>query len=82
MTVKELIAILNTLPDDTIVVYHPETADNPYIVDLSVYSEQDNILTLTGNEIYDPEDYEDDIPDDVDESNYDLTAGVISNKAW
>lgn len=52
MTGKELIAILNTLPDNTTVVYHPETADNPYIIDLSVYSEQDNILTLTGTEIF------------------------------
>lgn len=75
MTVKELIAVLNTLPDDTTVVYHPETADNPYIVDSIDYDEETNTITFYGVDIFEFEDKESDIPDDVDETNYDPYCG-------
>lgn len=71
MTVKELIAVLNTLPDNTTVAYHPETADKPYIVDGVDYDEKTNTISFYGGDIFE----EPDIPDDVDESNYDPYCG-------
>ena len=60
MTVKELIAILNTLPSDATVIY---TAD--FIADEVIYDDYDNTVTFAGGDAFG-----DDIPDDVDESNY------------
>lgn len=78
MTVKELVAILNTLPSNATVVYAPETADKPYIVDWSVYDKYINIVTLAGTEIFEEDPCEyceegichdccNDIPDDVND---------------
>jgi len=78
MTIKELIRELQDVPEDAIVTYHPEIADKPYIVDGVNYNDTTNTILFYGEDIFE----EPDIPDDVDESNYDLTAGAISNKAW
>ena len=64
MTVKELIAILNTLPSDATVVY----AADRFIADEVIYDDYDNTVTFAGTQEFD--DPCDDIPDDVDESNY------------
>ena len=66
MTVKELIAILNTLPSDATVVY----AADRFIADEVIYDDYDNTVTFAGTD-----EFRDDIPDDVDESNYDPYAG-------
>lgn len=72
MTVKELIAILNTLPSDATVVY----AASRFVADDVIYDDYDNTVTFAGLEEYDNEpEYDDDIPDDVDESNYDPYMG-------
>ena len=65
MTVKELIAILNTLPSDATVVY----AADRFIADEVVYDDYDNTVTFAGTDEFN------DIPDDVDESNYDPYMG-------
>ena len=64
MTVKELIAILNTLPSDATVTY----ADH-FIADEVIYDDYDNTITFAGTDEFG------DIPDDVDETNYDPYAG-------
>ena len=61
MTVKELIAILNTLPSDATVVY----AADRFVADEVIYDDYDNTVTFAGTD-----EFGDDIPDDVDESNY------------
>ena len=61
MIVKELIAILNTLPSDATVVY----AADRFIADEVIYDDYDNTVTFAGTD-----EFGDDIPDDVDESNY------------
>ena len=61
MTVKELIAILNTIPSDATVVY----AADRFIADEVIYDDYDNTVTFAGTD-----EFGDDIPDDVDESNY------------
>ena len=61
MTVKELIAILNTLPSDATVVY----AADRFVADEIIYDDYDNTVTFAGTD-----EFGDDIPDDVDESNY------------
>ena len=65
MTVKELIAILNTLPSDATVIY----AADRFVADEVVYDEYDNTVTFAGTDEFN------DIPDDVDESNYDPYMG-------
>ncbi len=64
MTVKELVAILNTLPSDAIVVY----AASRFIADEVIYNDYNNTVTFAGSEEFD-------IPDDVDETNYDPYCG-------
>ena len=61
MTVKELVAILNTLPSDATVVY----AADRFVADEVIYDDYDNTVTFAGTD-----EFGDDIPDDVDESNY------------
>ena len=61
MTVKELIAILNTLPSDATVVY----TNSRFVADEVIYDDYDNTVTFAGTD-----EFGDDIPDDVDESNY------------
>lgn len=75
MTVKELITILNTLPEDATVVY----AADRFVADEVIYDDYDNTVAFTGTEEFD-----NDIPDDVDESNYDPYAGcdVYEVDAW
>jgi hypothetical protein len=65
MTVKELIAILNTLPSDATVVY----AASRFVADVVIYDDYDNTVTFAGTDEFG------DIPDDVDETNYDPYAG-------
>ena len=65
MTVKELVAILNTLPSDATVVY----AADRFVADEVIYDDYDNTVTFAGTDEFG------DIPDDVDESNYDPYAG-------
>ena len=73
MTIKELVAILNTLPSDATVVY----AADRFVADEVIYDDYDNTVTFAGVREFGVE-YEDDlvdVPDDVDESNYDPYAG-------
>ena len=65
MTIKELIAILNTLPSDATVVY----AADRFVADEIIYDDYDNTVTFAGTDEFG------DIPDDVDETNYDPYAG-------
>jgi hypothetical protein len=60
MTVKELIAILNTLPSDATIVY----AADRFVADEVIYDDYDNTVTFAGTDEFG------DIPDDVDESFY------------
>lgn len=60
MTVKELIAILNTLPSNATVVY----AADRFVADEVIYDDYDNTVTFAGTDEFT------DIPNDVDESNY------------
>ena len=85
MTVKELIAVLNTLPDNVIVTY----TNDHYTIDKIIYDNFNNTITFTGSEEFDtpstcdgdcmechePCQMNQDIPDDVDESNYDPYCG-------
>lgn len=67
MTVKELIRELQNVPEDAIIFadYHLHK-----IVKKIEYNDPQNIIYFCSNKIYESEDYEDNIPDDVDESNY------------
>lgn len=65
MTVKELIAILNTLPSNATVIY----AAGRFIAHKVIYDEYDNTVTFAGADEFG------DIPDDVDETNYDPYCG-------
>lgn len=77
MTVKELIRELQNVPEDAIVL-GDTYLNQECIIDMVEYNDTTNTVSFYGMEIFkDP-----DIPDDVDESNYDFTAGAISNKAW
>lgn len=68
MTVKELITILNRIPSDVIVVHGYDR----FIVDEVLYDPDEHYVTFAGtNEFDEP----DDIPDDVDETNYDPYCG-------
>ena len=85
MTVKELITILNTLPSDATVVY----AADRFIADEVIYDDYDNTVTFAGSaeygipstcngdcsECHEPCQMNQDIPDDVDETNYDPYCG-------
>ena len=75
MTVKELIRELQNVPEDAIVAYHPETADKPYIADGVIYNDATNTISFYGGDVFKFEDENSDIPDDVDESNYDPCCG-------
>lgn len=73
MTVKELIATLNTLPSDAIVTY----TGSRFIVDDVDYDRYDNTIVFIGDREFGVE-YEDDlvdVNDDVDETNYDPFCG-------
>ena len=73
MTVKELIAILNALPSDATVVCDRFTADEV------IYDDYDNTVTFADTDEFG------DIPDDVDETNYDPYCGCDMyeiDEAW
>lgn len=73
MTVKELIAVLNTLPSDAIATY----TGSRFIVDDVDYDRYDNTINFVGDREFGVE-YEDDlvdVDDDVDETNYDPYCG-------
>lgn len=77
MTVKELIKELQKMPEDAIVL--GDMYLNQYcIIDTVEYDDETNIISFYGEDIF----KEPDITDDVDETNYDLTTGAISNKVW
>ena len=70
MTVKELIKELQKMPEDAIVLGDPYL--NHYcIIDSIDYDEETNTISFYGEDIFE----EPDIPDDVDESNYDPYMG-------
>ena len=75
MTVKELIRELQNVPEDAIILADHHLHGLYEVVKGIEYNDSQNIVYFWGNEIYDPEDYEDDIPDDVDETNYDPYCG-------
>ena len=52
MTVKELIRELQSVPEDAIVTYYPETADKPYIVDGVNYNDATNTIVFYGGDIF------------------------------
>ena len=70
MTVKELIRELQNVPEDATVLADHHLHGLYEVVEGIEYNDYQNIIYFWGNEIYDPEDYEDNIPDDVDETNY------------
>lgn len=74
MTVKELIRELQNVPEDAIVLgdYNLGLCK---IAKKIEYNDPQNVIYFCCDEIYDPEDYEDNIPDDVDETNYDPYCG-------
>lgn len=66
MTVSELIAILNSMPSDATVVYSNDCD----------YSSSETIFYDDAtNTVYLSDQWDDDIDDDVDESNYDPYSG-------
>ena len=75
MTVKELIRELQNVPENAIVLADHHLHGLYEVVEGIEYNDPQNVIYFWGNEIYDPKDYEEDIPDDVDETNYDPYAG-------
>ena len=80
MTVKELIRELQNVPEDAIVLADHHLHGLYEVVEGIEYNDPQNVIYFWGNEIYDPEDNISD--DEVEETNDDLCAGYISNKAW
>ena len=85
MTVKELIAILNRIPSDAVIVYGYDR----FIVDEVLYDSDEHFVTFAGtdefgipstcngdcSECHEPCQMNQDIPDDVDETNYNPYTG-------
>jgi len=70
MTVKELIEELQKMPEDAVVL--GDMYLNQYcIIDTVEYDDATNTITFYGDDIFE----ESDIPDDVDETNYDPYCG-------
>jgi len=82
MTVKELIRELQDVPEDAIVLGSDHLYQYHWIADGVDYNDATNTISFYGGDIFEFENEEPDIPNDVDESNYDLTATVISNRVW
>lgn len=74
MTVKELIRELQKMPEDAIVLGDPFLSQY-CIIDNIDYDEETNTILFYGTDIFEFEDKEPDIPDDVDETNYDPYCG-------
>ena len=70
MTVKELIKELQKMPEDAIVL-GDTYLNQECIIDTVEYDEETNTVSFYGMEIF----KEPDIPDDVDETNYDPYCG-------
>lgn len=75
MTVKELIRELQNVPEDAIVLADHHLHGLYEVVERVEYNDPQNVIYFWGNEIYDSEDYEENIPDDIDETNYDPYCG-------
>lgn len=70
MTVKELIKELQRMPENAIVLGDSHLYQYNCIVDGVDYDEETNTISFYGGDIFEFEDEKPDIPDDVDESNY------------
>lgn len=70
MTVKELIKELQKMPEDAVVLGDPYL-NQDCIIDTVEYDDATNTISFYGEDIFE----EPDIPDDVDETNYDPYAG-------
>ena len=70
MTVKELIRELQDVPKDAIVLADHHLHGLYEVVQGIEYNDHLNAIYFYGNEIYDSEDYEENVPADVDETNY------------
>lgn len=75
MTVKELIKELQKMPEDAIVLGDSHLYQYNCIVDGVDYDDETNTISFYGGDIFEFEDEESDIPDDVDETNYDPYCG-------
>ena len=67
MTVKELIKELQKVPEDAIVLGDSHLYQYNEIVDGIDYDEETNTISFYGGDIFE---FEDEEPDDVNESNY------------
>lgn len=70
MTVKELIRELQNVPEDAIVLGDSHLYQYNCIVDGIDYDDATNTISFYGGDIFEFQDEETDIPDDVDETNY------------
>lgn len=70
MTVKELIRELQKMPEDAVVVGDPYL-NQDCIIDTVEYDDTTNTISFYGEDFFE----EPDIPDEVDETNYDPYAG-------
>lgn len=75
MTVKELIRELQDVPGDAIVLgdLHPHLYNR--IVDGVTYNDATNTISFYGGDLFKFEDEKSDIPDNVDETNYEPYCG-------
>ena len=75
MTVKELIRELQNVPGDAIVLGDSYLHQYNCIVDGVDYNDETNTISFYGEDIFEFEDEEPDISDEVDETNYDPYCG-------
>lgn len=75
MTVKELIRELQNVPEDAIVLGDSHLYQYNCIVDGVDYDNETNTISFYGGDLFEFENEEPDIPDDVDETNYDPYCG-------
>ena len=75
MTVKELIRELQNVPGDAIVLGDSYLPQYNCIVDGVDYNDETNTISFYGGDIFEFKDEEPDIPDEVDETNYDPYCG-------
>lgn len=72
MTVKELIRELQNVPEDAIVLGDSHLYQYNCIVDGVDYNDRTNTISFYGGDIFE---FEDEEPDDVNETNYDPYCG-------
>lgn len=75
MTVKELIKELQKMPENAIVLGDSHLYQYNCIVDGVDYNDETNTISFYGGNIFEFEDKNPNISDDVDEANYDPCAG-------